>query len=110
MKTLHANGALRLCLTFSSVPGVILILLGINAFWEGNMDEGIFHIIGATLFILLGVFAGFRIYCTHWIRYGNGEVTIRRVSKVRVDGRPVGKWENREDTFLLEEIDIYGLS
>lgn len=110
MKTIHASGALRLCLAFSSVPGVILILLGINAFGEGNMDEGIFHIIGAILFILLGVFAGFRIYRTHWIRYGDGKVTIRRISKEMVNGRPVGKWENREDTFLLEEIDSYGLS
>lgn len=110
MRTLHAIGALILCLAFSGVSGMILILLGINAFWEGRMDEGIFLIIGAILFILFGVFAGLRIYRTHWIRYGDGKVTIRRVSKERVNGRPVGKWENREDTFLLEEIDCYGLS
>lgn len=110
MRTLHAIGALILCLAFSGVPGVILILLGINAFGEGRMDEGICLIVGAILFILFGAFAGLRIYCTHWIRYGDGKVTIRRVSKERVNGRPVGKWENREDTFLLEEIDCYGLS
>ncbi len=110
MKTLHANGALILCLAFTGVPAVILILLGINALWEGRMDEGICSIIGAILFMLLGAFAGLRIYLTHWIRYGDGKVTIRRVSKERVNGRPVGKWENREDTFLLEEIDSYGLS
>lgn len=110
MKTLYANGALILCLAFSGVPGVILILLGINAFGEGRMDEGIFLIIGVILFILFGAFAGLRIRRTHCIRYGDGKVTIRRVSKERVNGRPVGKWENREDTFLLEEIDCYGLS
>lgn len=110
MKTLRAKGALRLCLAFSAVPGIILILLGINALWEGRMDEGIFSMIGAILFVLLGVFAGLRIYRTHWIRYGDGKGTIRRVSKECVNGRPVGKWENREDTFLLEEIDSYGLS
>lgn len=103
MKTLHASGALRLCLAFSSVPGVILILLGINAFGEGNMDEGIFHIIGAILFILLGVFAGFRIYRTHWIRYGDGKVTIRRVSKERVKGRPVGKWKTGKIRFCWKK-------
>lgn len=110
MRTLHANGALMIGMAFSSVPCVILIFLGVHAVWKGNTNEGIFHIMGAILFMLLGVFAGLRIYLTHWIRYGDGKVTIRRVSKERVDGRPSGKWENREDTFLLEEIDTYGLS
>lgn len=110
MKTLRANGALRLCMAFSGVPAIILILLGINALWEGNMDSGIFLISISVLFILFGGIVGLRIYRTHWIRYGDGNVTIRRVSKEMVNGRPVGKWENREDTFLLEEIDSYGLS
>lgn len=38
MKTLHASGALRLSLAFSSVPSVILVLLGINAFEGENMN------------------------------------------------------------------------
>jgi hypothetical protein len=67
-------------------------------------------VIYSILLILVGAFGGLRIYCTHWIKYGNGKVVIRRVSKERVNGRAVGKWENREDTFLLEEIDTYGLS
>ncbi|MCM1083439.1 MAG: hypothetical protein NC393_04885 [Clostridium sp.] len=110
MKTLRAKGALILNLAFSGVPGVIIILLGINAFCEGHIDEGIWFVFVSMLFVLVGLFAGLRIYCTHWIQYGDGKVVIRRVSKDRINGRPIGKWKNREDTFLLEEIDAYGLS
>lgn len=60
--------------------------------------------------MLLGVFAGLRIYLTHWIRYGDGKVTIRRVSKERVNGRPSGKWENREDTFLRYLYESMGIA
>ncbi len=42
------------------------------------------------------------------MRYG--EVIIRRVSKELVNGLPSGKWLDREDEFLLEEIEAYGLS
>ncbi|MCM1047959.1 MAG: hypothetical protein NC433_06000 [Clostridiales bacterium] len=46
------------------------------------------------------------------ITYGNGRVTLRRVSKECVNGTgtPVGKWKNREDTFLLDELETYGVS
>lgn len=110
MKTLHAKGALILCLAFSGVPSVILILLGVNEFWEVDIDDGIFLVLCSILFILLGVFAGIKIYCTHRIQYGNGRVVIKRVSKELINGRPVGKWKKREDIFLIEEIDAYGLS
>lgn len=110
MKTLHAKGALILCLAFSGVPSVILLLLSVTEFLEGDIDDGIYLVLHSILFILLGAFLGIRTYCTHWIRYGNGKVVIKRVSKERVNGRPVGKWKNREDTFLLEEIEAYGLS
>ena len=110
MKTLHAKGSLVLCLAFSGLPSGILILLSVNEFWNGYIDDGIFLMLCSMMFLLLGAFAGIRIYCTHWIRYGNERVVIKRVSKDRVNGRPVGKWKNREDTFLLEEIEAYGLS
>ncbi|MDE7367727.1 MAG: hypothetical protein K2N24_10260, partial [Lachnospiraceae bacterium] len=110
MKTLRAKGALRLGFAFSAVPSVIIILLGAYEFWEGDIDDGIFYILFSLLLILLGTFVGIRIYRTHWIRYGNGKIIIRRVSKERVNGVPVGKWKNREDTFLLEEIEANGLS
>lgn len=110
MKTLHAKGALVLCLAFSGVPSVILFLLSVNAFWEGDIDDGIYLVLHSVLFILLGAFLGIRTYCTHWIEYGNERVVIRRVSKECVNGRSVGKWKNREDTFLLDEIVAYGLS
>ncbi len=110
MKTLHAKGALRLCLAFFGVPSGILIFLSINEFWDGDIDDGIFLMLCSMMLLLLGAFVGIRIYCTHWIRYGNESVVIKRVSKERINGRPVGKWKNREDTFLIEEIEAYGLS
>ncbi len=110
MKTLHAKGALRLCLAFLGVPSGILILLSVNEFWDGDIDDGIFLTLCSMMLLLLGAFVGIRIYCTHWIRYGNERVVIKRVSKDRINGRPVGKWKNREDTFLIEEIEAYGLS
>lgn len=110
MQILRAKGAVILCLALSGVLSVILILLGINEFWEGDVDDGIFFCLASLLFVLPGAFGGIRIYCTHWIQYGNGKVVIKRVSKERVNGRPVGKWKNREDTFFVEEIDAYGLS
>lgn len=110
MKTLHAKGALILSLSLGGVTSIIFILLGAYEFWKGDTGVGILLIIYSILLILIGAFGGIRIYCTHWIKYGNGKVVIRRVSKKCVNGRAVGKWENREDTFLLEEIDGYGLS
>lgn len=111
MKTLRAKNALILNLAYSGVVSVIFILLSANEFWEGDIEGGIFNLLFPLPLILVIAFGCIRIYCTHWIRYGNGRVVIRRVSKERVNGRAVvGKWKNREDTFLLEEIEAYGLS
>lgn len=110
MKTIRAKRILILNFGYSGVVCAIFILLGINEFWEGDIDGGIFTILFSLPLILVITFWSIRMFCTHQIRYGNGKVVIKRVSKERVNGRPVGKWKNREDTFLLEEIDVYGLS
>lgn len=112
MKTLRAKGAVIFSLTLSIVPDIIIILLAINNFLENKMgmDGIIFSIVFAILFLLFGIYGGMRIYRTHWIQYGDGKVLIRRVSKELVNGRKVGKWENREDTFSLDDIEAYGLS
>lgn len=109
MKTLYAKGALLVCFVFFGIPSVIVFLLEIHVLWEGDMGTAIPWMLNSIWFLLLGVFSG-KVHCTHWIKYGNGKVVIRRVSKECVNGRPVGKWESREDTFLLEEIEAYGLS
>ena len=92
MKILRAKGALILSFAFTGVPSIIFILLGVYEFWEGDIKSGILDIfILPILCILLGALASIRIYRTHWIRYGEGKIIIRRVSKERVNGRPVGK-------------------
>lgn len=111
MKTLRAKGAVILSFAFTGMPSIIFILLGADEFWKGDIKSGIFYIFVLPIpCILLGALAGIRIYRTHWIRYGEGKIIIRRVSKERVNGRPVGKWENREDEFLVQEIESYGLA
>ena len=57
-----------------------------------------------------GIFPCTKIYCTHWIKYGNGRVIIKRVRKEYVNGRPAGKWKKEEEEFLLEDLDSCGIS
>ena len=111
MKTLHAKNAIILNMIYAGLPFVIFLLFSINEFREGDIHGGAFWVLCSILIVPFGVFGGIRIYRTHWIKYGDGKVTIRRVSKDCINGgRPLGKWKNREDTFLLEEIESYGLS
>ena len=110
MKTLHAKNALLAYMLFGVAQFLAVLPFSIMMFWEGDIDEGVCLLVGSLVLIPLPVVVGIKIYRTHWIKYGDGKVTIRRVSKKRVNGRPVGKWENREDTFLLEEIESFGLS
>ena len=57
-----------------------------------------------------GICPCIKIYCTHWIKYGNGKVIIKRARKDYVNGRPAGKWEIGEEEFLLEDLDSCGMS
>ncbi len=109
MQTVHAKGALIYNLGLGGVVFLICILLGGYSLWEA--DAGGYPLIFMGIFcFLFFAYVGLKMYNTHWIKYGEGKIVIRRVSKERVNGRPVGKWKNREDAFLLEEIEGYGLS
>lgn len=110
MKTLHTNAVLIFSTVLFSSPDVFLIMFAIYSFMDGEIGDSIHFIILSIVFVAIGLYGGLRIYCTHWIRYGDGKVVIRRVSIKRVNGRAVGVWENREDEFLLNEIEVYGLS
>lgn len=110
MKTLHANGALVLPLGSAGAVGIAMILLGIYAALEGDTDTLTGFLLMTVLLLFVGAVAGMRIYRTHWIKYGDGTIIVRRVSKELVNGRPVGKWQNREDTILLKDLELYGVS
>lgn len=110
MKILHANGALVLPLGSAGAVGIAMILLGIYAALEGDTDTLTGFLLMTVLLLFVGAVAGMRIYRTHWIKYGDGTIIVRRVSKELVNGRPVGKWQNREDTILLKDLESYGMS
>lgn len=112
MKTLHAKKELLVRVGLSGVVSIICILLSVYiAFLNRSEGDRIAAIVSLILYAIcllsLGAFLGIYAYRTHWIQYGNGKVVIRRISQARVNGGPM---ENKEDTFLLEEIDSYGLS
>lgn len=110
MKILRAKVALILTIGICGGCSLSTIWFAACSFYVGDIKSGIYFIIISMILILVGIIAGLSIYCTHWIKYGNKSVVIRRVSKKRVNGRSIGKWENREDKFLLEELVAYGLS
>ncbi len=109
MQTIHAKGVLIYNLGLGGVVCMICILLGGYSLWEA--DDGGYPLIFLGIFdFAFFAYTGLKMYYTHWIKYGDGKIIIRRVSKEMVNGMPVGKWKNREDEFLLEEIEAYGLS
>lgn len=110
MKILHAYGALGISLGTASAASVIFIFFSLVDMVEGKIADAMFDGLFILILFLGAAFGGLRIYCTHWIMYGNDKIVIRRVCKEWENGRLVGKWKNREDTFMLEEIEAYGLS
>ncbi|MBD5495340.1 MAG: hypothetical protein HDR12_13475 [Lachnospiraceae bacterium] len=110
MKTLRAKGGLAMNFAYFGVIGVILIILGIAYAWEEDIGFLILSIIVIIPFNLLAGLACLGRYRQNSITYGNGRVVIRRYGREIVDGIPVGKGKIREDEFLLEELESYGLS
>ena len=110
MKILHAYGGLVISLSIAGGISLQPILFSLYSMMEGDIESAKSFGFVVVILLLAAAVGGLRIYCTHWIMYGNDKIVIRRVSKERVNGRAVGKWKNREDTFLLEEIEAYGLS
>ena len=110
MKILHAYGGLVISLSIAGGISLQPILFSLYSMMEGDIESAKSFCFVVVILLLAAAVGGLRIYFTHWIMYGNDKIVIRRVSKERVNGRAVGKWKNREDTFLLEEIEAYGLS
>lgn len=107
-KRIYAKSALLACLILM-IPIVICFLLEIYGIEEINIAGRISLIVLFIWYLSLMGYAGFA-QGSHWIKYGNGKVVVRRVSRECVNDRPVGKWKKREDTFSVEEIEAYGLS
>lgn len=51
-----------------------------------------------------------KVISTYWIKYGNGQIVIQRISKDMVIGGQGGKWRSRRDVIMLQEIELYGPS
>lgn len=77
MKVLHAKVALISNIGIFLMPGIVFILLAIACFLEEAADYGVPLIVLTIIGILIGTFMGMKIYCTHWIKYGDGKVVIR---------------------------------
>lgn len=106
MKVLHAKGMMR------TMQGVF-IQLGITIFcllFYMRIFQ-IITIVGIILLIYLsGICPCIKIYCTHWIKYGNGRVVIKGARKDYVNGKPAGRWKNVSEEFMLENLDSCGMS
>lgn len=109
MKLIRAKRALTTRIGCMAGLFIIFTLFGVVSILYGD-DDGVVLLIMCCFYVPLLLFSGLRIYHTHWIQYGKGKIIIRRVSKKRINGISKGKWENREDEFLVEDIEAYGLS
>lgn len=110
MKTLYAKRALIVGLKMFALTGIPSVLCAAYFIKTGRMKSAIVFVFFLTLYCYEGIYKGIKIYCTHWIKYGEGKVIIKRVSKDYVNGKPIGRWKNREDDFLLEDIEAFGMS
>ena len=106
MKTLHAKGLIVPELSIVAVVGAIMIFsMGIKE-WKFWLPIEIGLILWTSILCI-------NIYRKNWIKYGEGKVIIRRVSKdldysTSMYDRPTGTWKSKEDEILLEEIESYG--
>lgn len=110
MKTIRARKIVLFNLIFTVFPVVIFGSWIAYCFWKGKNGYGLIYIGILSFYLFVGIHSATRIYRTHWIKYGNGKVIIRRVSKEIVNDKPTGRWQDREDEILLDEIESYGLS
>lgn len=111
MKTLNAKGGFAYNFAFTGIPGVVLIVLGIVCLLQnGSMGELILAVTVTIMLNLLTVFSGINAYRQNSITYGNGKIIIKHVGREYVDGVAVGGWKIKEDEFLLEELESYGMS
>lgn len=107
MKAMH-NALIRVGLV---VPGLLLYMWILPVFME---VPRIFYAIVLLAIVVVvyrsGVCPGIRIYCTHWMKYGDGKVVIKRLRKELINGRPTGRWKSGEEEFLLKDLESCGVS
>ena len=92
------------------IPYILAVFVSAQeSFVKGDIADGIgwLSLSFPVWMIVCLLIPRYRVNC---IWYGNGKIIIKRELKNIVNGRLVGKWEVKEDEFLLEEIEIYGLS
>lgn len=89
-----------------AVPGLLLYMWILPIFID--VPRFFYTIVIVTIVLIIylsGIFPSIKIYCTHWIKYGDGRVIIKRARKELVNGRPAGKWKIGEEEFLLEDME-----
>lgn len=110
MKTMRAKRTVLFNMMFTAFPAVIFGSWIVYCFWKGRVGYGLIYVAIFSFYLFIGIHSAVRIYRTHWIKYGNGKVIIKRVSKELFNNKPTGRWQNREDEISLDEIKSYGLS
>ena len=75
---------------------------------EGKWGYLVFFLFCVVLIVIV-IVPMYKDYRRHCISYGNGKIIIKRVRKRVENGRPVGKWEVREDEIALWDIKWYGM-
>lgn len=94
-----------------AVPGLLLYMIIAPVLMYVPRLLYIVCIVGMAYCIYRsGICPCIKIYCTHWIKYGDGKVIIKRARKELVNGRPAGKWKGEEEEFLLEDLESCGMS
>lgn len=109
MKTLHTKRTSVLGVVFLGTLEIMYVSAEIYTLGHLSVFGSVLSIAG-LIFCLELVRIDIWVRSTHWVKYGEGKIIIRRVSKLMENGRPVGKWKDREDEFLLEQIELFGLS
>ncbi len=116
LKTLRNNKIWVLNTAFpTAVIGIVFFYIGYFYLCADMLEEvkGILFslILMDVTLVLAANLMSIGSYRRQWIQYGNGKVTVRRVSRLCLSGgMPLGNEEDREDTFRLEELEAYGLS
>lgn len=94
-----------------AVPGLLLYMIIAPVLMYVPRLLYIVCIVGMAYCIYRsGICPCIKIYFTHWIKYGDGKVIIKRARKELVNGRPAGKWKREEEEFLLEDLESCGMS
>ena len=108
MKKLRA----RMVIVWSVFILILWVVLPVFAWWSGPTYTSKGDYLAFFLwdcFVPVIIVPMYKDYRRHCISYGNGKIIIKRERKRVENGRPVGKWEVREDEIALRDIKWYGM-